>query len=115
MSALRIDDLPFSRIAHELVGDDHGVGITILFVEAPPGRGPSLHQHPYEEVFIVQDGEGRFVAGDEERTVGAGEILIVPANTPHKFTAIGDRPLRQIDIHVSPSFATEWLDEEDAA
>jgi hypothetical protein len=23
----------------------------------------------------------------------------------------GDGPLRQIDIHVSPSFSTEWLEE----
>ena len=44
-----------------LVGDDHGgVGITFLLVDASPGRGPALHQHPYEEIFIVQEGSARF-------------------------------------------------------
>jgi hypothetical protein len=39
MTVIRIEDLPFSAIAHELVGADHGVGITCLIVDAPPGRG----------------------------------------------------------------------------
>lgn len=111
MEVVRLDSLPFSSIAHELVGDEHGgVGICVLFVDAPPGRGPSLHKHPYEEIFILQEGRGTFWAGDEEREAGAGEILIVPAGVPHRFVNTGDGPLKQIDIHVSPSFATEWLE-----
>jgi mannose-6-phosphate isomerase-like protein (cupin superfamily) len=111
MQVLRQDELPFSAIAHELIGGDHDdLGITILFVDAPPGRGPSLHQHPYAEVFIIQEGEAQFVADGQERTVRAGDIVIVPADTPHAFTNTGDGPLRQIDIHVAPRFATEWLE-----
>lgn len=33
--------------------------------------------------------------------VTAGEIVIVPANTPHKFISQGDMPLQQVDIHVT--------------
>jgi mannose-6-phosphate isomerase-like protein (cupin superfamily) len=109
VTVIRVEDLPFSAIAHELVGTDHGVGITVLIVDAPPGRGPELHKHPYEEILIVQEGEGTFVVGDEELVVRAGEVAIVPPDTPHKFVNTGDGPLRQIDIHVSPSFSTEWL------
>jgi mannose-6-phosphate isomerase-like protein (cupin superfamily) len=109
MRLVRQNDLPMSNIARELVGDDHGSDITILFVEAEPGRGPALHQHPYQEVFVIQAGEALFVAGDEEATLRAGDILVVPPNTPHRFTATGDGTLRQIDIHVAPRFATEWL------
>ena len=109
MSVIRVEDLPCSAIAHELVGADHGVGVTCLIVDAPPGRGPELHKHPYEEIFIVQEGEGTFVVGEEELVVRAGEVAIVPPDTPHKFVNSGDGPLRQVDIHVSPSFSTEWL------
>lgn len=110
MSVVRIDELPFDVIARELVGAEHGgVGVCILFVDAAPGQGPSLHKHPYEEVFIVQEGRGTFVVGDEEIELGAGQIAIVPPDTPHRFVNSGDGPLRQIDIHVSPSFSTEWL------
>jgi mannose-6-phosphate isomerase-like protein (cupin superfamily) len=110
VSVIRIDDLPFSVIARELVGAEHGgVGVCILFVDAAPGQGPGLHKHPYEEVFIVQEGRGTFVVGDEEIELGAGQIAIVPPDTPHRFVNSGDGRLRQIDIHVSPSFSTEWL------
>jgi mannose-6-phosphate isomerase-like protein (cupin superfamily) len=45
----------------------------------------------------------------EERELGPGEIAIAPAGMPHAFTNTGDGPLRQIDIHLSRSFQTEWL------
>jgi mannose-6-phosphate isomerase-like protein (cupin superfamily) len=106
------DRLPFSVIASEFEGDDHGgAGISILFVDAPPGRGPGLHRHAYEEVFIVQEGQATFTAGDEEREVRAGEVVVVPPDTPHRFVNSGDGPLRQIAIHVNSRFVTEWLED----
>jgi mannose-6-phosphate isomerase-like protein (cupin superfamily) len=103
-------ELPLSNIARELVGADHGgLGACILFVDAPPGRGPSPHTHPYEEVLIVLEGEATVTVGDEEVVARAGDVVIVPADTPHAFTNTGDGPLRQIDIHLSPSFSTDWL------
>ena len=110
---VRQDDLPVSAIAHELVGDDHGgVGVCVILVDAPPGKGPSLHEHPYDEVFVVQAGRALFVAGDEEREVGEGEIVVVPAGTPHRFESTGPGRLRQVDIHVSPRCDTRWLGDD---
>jgi len=110
MPLIRQDSLPFSVIAHEFVGKDHGgVGVCILLVDAPPGRGPSMHRHPYEEIFLVQEGRGTFTVGDEQLEAVAGDIVIVPAQQPHSFVNTGDGPLRQVDIHVSPHFSTEWL------
>jgi mannose-6-phosphate isomerase-like protein (cupin superfamily) len=106
---VHIQDLPFSNIAHELVGQDHDVDACVIFVDAPPGRGPSLHTHPYAEILIVLEGRGSFTIGDEPREAGAGEVLIVPPGTPHAFTNTGETNLRQIDIHLSRSFRTEWL------
>jgi mannose-6-phosphate isomerase-like protein (cupin superfamily) len=110
MRVLSRSDLTETNFAHELVGDDHGgVGVSLILVEAPPGRGPSLHTHPYAEVFVVHDGEGTFVAGDEERVVRGGEIVIVPPETPHGFTNTGEAPLRMTNVHVNSRFVTEWL------
>jgi mannose-6-phosphate isomerase-like protein (cupin superfamily) len=110
MNVISQDQLPFSRIARELVGDDHGgLPVSLIFVDAPPGRGPGLHRHAYHELFLVQEGTGTFSAGDEERVVGAGEIVIVPPDTPHRFVNSGDRPLRMVTIHTSSRFGTEWL------
>ena len=109
---VRLDELPLSNIAREFVGADHGgVGICAILVEAPPGAGPSLHRHPYPEVLITQEGTATFLLGEdgERREVGAGEIVVVPAGQWHGFVNSGEGPLRQLDIHVSASFHTEWL------
>jgi len=111
MPVLKVADLPLSNIAHEFVGADHGgVGVCVIIVEAPPGRGPALHTHPSEELLLVQEGSGTFTLGDETVEVGAGELVVVPPGVPHGFKNTGEGVLKQIDIHVSPSFSTEWLD-----
>jgi mannose-6-phosphate isomerase-like protein (cupin superfamily) len=110
MHVINREQLPLSNIARELEGADHGgVGLCLIFVDAPPGRGPSLHRHDYDEVFITLEGEPTVIAGEEERVVGPGDIAIVPAGVPHRFVNSGDGPLRQIDIHLSPRFGTDWL------
>jgi mannose-6-phosphate isomerase-like protein (cupin superfamily) len=102
--------LPLSDIARELVGADHGeVGVCVIFVDAAPGEGPSLHRHPYEEILITLEGEATVIANDRELQIGPGDVVIVPLHTAHAFTNSGAAPLRQIDIHVSPIFDTEWL------
>src|SRR5262245_4719651 len=63
MPIIKRGQLPRSEIAHELVGAEHELDITLLFVDAEPGRGPALHRHPYAEVIIVQDGEADLTLG----------------------------------------------------
>ena len=111
MEIIKQEHLPRSSIARQLLGADHGLDITFLFVDAAPGRGPALHRHPYAEVFIVQEGQATFTVGAEQHEVRAGDIVVAHANEPHAFVNSGTGPLRQIDIHVSPRFSTEWLDE----
>jgi len=62
-------------------------------------------------VFIVQQGRPLFTVGAETLEGQPGQIIIVPPETPHKFVNIGDGPLRQIDIHASKRFITEWLED----
>jgi len=101
---LRIDQLPFEGMSHEFVGEEYGAPISMYFVNAAPGRGPVLHTHPYVETIIVQEGHGRITVGDQEREVTAGDIVVVPRETPHRFVNSGTTPLRQIDIHASARF-----------
>ena len=35
----------------EFQGHHLGAGVSFIVVDAPPGSGPRLHRHPYEEVF----------------------------------------------------------------
>jgi mannose-6-phosphate isomerase-like protein (cupin superfamily) len=111
MTVIDQASLPVDGNSHEFHGHEHGdVGISFLIVDAPPGAGPRLHRHPYEEVFIVQEGRATFYVGDDELDVGAGQIVVGPAGVPHRFVNSGEGRLRQIDIHVSPRMITEWLE-----
>jgi mannose-6-phosphate isomerase-like protein (cupin superfamily) len=74
------------------------------------GGGPRLHRHPYPETFIIRSGMGMFTVGGESIQGTAGQIVVVPAHTPHKFTNAGPYPLETIDIHESGRFITEWLE-----
>ncbi len=108
---LRPAELEQSGLARELVGDDYGgIPASVLFVDAEPGRGPRLHKHAYAELFFVIEGEATFTDGVEERVVRGGEAVIVGPDQPHAFVNSGTGRLRQIDVHLNPRFATEWLD-----
>jgi mannose-6-phosphate isomerase-like protein (cupin superfamily) len=65
-------------------------------------------------VIVVLEGEATLDDGIETRIVGRGDLAVIPAGQPHAFTNTGDTPLRQIDIHASPRFATEWLEQRRA-
>lgn len=72
------------------------------------------NSHPYEEVFIVQEGQATFTLGSDSIEVTAGQIVIAPAGVPHTFVNSGVGTPRQVDIHASPRFITIWYDENPA-
>ncbi|CCV15855.1 Cupin 2 conserved barrel domain protein [Mesorhizobium sp. STM 4661] len=95
----------------ELECGAYGSNSCLIFNYLPGiGGGPRLHQHPYSEIFIIRAGTGLFTVGDQEIETTAGQILIVPPNTPRKFTNLGPGPLETADIHENGSFVTEWLE-----
>jgi quercetin dioxygenase-like cupin family protein len=103
-------DLPLSNIAREFVGDDHGgIGITFLVVDAPPGRGPALHRHPYAEIFIVQEGEVTLTDGESERVIRAGDVAVVAAGRAARVHEHRRRPAAPDRHPPQPHFETEWL------
>lgn len=106
---LNRSDLTEAEFSRELEGEEYGVPASVIFVDAAPGEGPSLHVHAYAELFFVLDGEATFGDGEHERTVGAGAVVIVPPEQPHTFVNPGPGRLRQIDVHLNARFATRWL------
>jgi mannose-6-phosphate isomerase-like protein (cupin superfamily) len=104
-------DLGYGDDANEVQGHNHNATVSIIVVDAPPGSGPKLHRHPYEEVFVIQQGNVTFTAGDETIEATGGQVVVVPAGVAHKFTNSGTGRLLQVDIHASERFVTEWLED----
>lgn len=105
-----LTDPGYGDDTNEVKGHNHGAAVSIIVVDLPPGSGPKLHKHPYEEIFVVQEGSVTFTAGDETMDATAGQVVVVPAGVAHKFTNSGTGRLQQVDIHASGIFVTEWLE-----
>jgi mannose-6-phosphate isomerase-like protein (cupin superfamily) len=110
---INMNELPHRATSHTFEGYRYGdANVSLFLTDAPPGSGPRLHTHPYAEVFVVQEGQATFTAGDATIQATAGQIVVVPAGMPHKFVNSGSGRLRQISIHTSERMVTEWLEED---
>ena len=90
-------------------GADHGgAAVSFFMVDAAPGEGPRLHRHPYDEVFLVHEGEATFTVGDESIQAHRGQVVMGPRQVPHKFRNSGLGRLRMTTIHPSQRVIMEW-------
>ena len=111
-TVLERDDLAHDGQTFEFEGIHYqATEISFIWVDMPYGGKIRLHKHPYKEIFIIQEGVATFTVGSETLEAHAGQIIIVPAEIPHKFMNLSDRQLKQIDIHVNREFITEWLED----
>ena len=106
MPVINASDLPTGNLR----GADHGATISVILDHSEPGHGPRLHKHPYDETWVVIDGDLAFQAGDPHHQAGPGDIVIVPPDTPHKFTNNGPGRAHLVCIHANRTFVTEWLE-----
>ena len=110
MHHVRQEDLPFRGSSHHFVGADQGkVGVSVFLFSGAPGSGPGPHRHPYDEIQFIREGRGRYLVDGKEFEAGAGDILVIKAGEVHEFKCIGEVPLVQVDVHLSPTFIQENL------
>lgn len=91
-------------------GVDHGATISLIIDHSEPGHGPRLHRHPYDETWVVIDGNLTFHLADDQLQIGPGDIVIAPPGVPHKFTNDGPGRSHMVCIHAHPTVSTEWLE-----
>jgi quercetin dioxygenase-like cupin family protein len=110
----RASSLPSVRETGEFEGAEHGSDVSVIVVDAEPGRGPALHHHPYVETFVVQEGSARFEVDGETIEATAGDVVVAPPGAVHGFTTVGPGRTRMVNIHSAPRFETIWVDGGDA-
>lgn len=73
------------RLYEEFVRHDSmSVGLYVL----PAGASDPQQPHTEDEVYVVLRGRGRIRVGSEDRDVGPGSVVFVPAKLEHRFHSI---------------------------
>src|SRR2546427_769929 len=108
MHHVRQENLPFVGSSYEFVGTEQGhTSISVFLFYGKPGSGPGPHRHPYDEIQFIREGRGAWTVNGKTFEGSAGDIFVIKAGEIHSFKAVGDSPLVQLDVHLSPRFIQE--------
>jgi mannose-6-phosphate isomerase-like protein (cupin superfamily) len=85
MDAWEVSDVQSGRAYTEFVrAPDLSAGVYRL----PAGGTDPQQPHSEDELYYVVSGRGAIIVGDEQRPVGPGTVVFVPAQVPHRFVDI---------------------------
>jgi len=106
----------YGPLAHyfPLIGDGESPARTGIQVSAPGYVAP-MHSHPYVELLFVVEGETEvWLQGGEAAALrmAAGDCVQLPADVPHAFRTLGDKPMRLLGIHLSAKRVVNYLDRD---
>jgi quercetin dioxygenase-like cupin family protein len=91
-----------------LRGDHSGGQLSLTVIVVPPGAGPPLHTHDFDEAFYMLDGELTFQVDEAVVTRAAGESSFAPRNVPHALANQTDAPARYLLICSPAGFERHW-------
>lgn len=81
-------------------------GSMTIKVTLNPGHRMNYHSHEHrDEVWTVVAGEGRTIVDGVESKVTAGDVVRMPAGTPH--TIIADTPLQVIEVQIGEEISVQ--------
>jgi quercetin dioxygenase-like cupin family protein len=87
-----------------------GENATISQLLLKKGAVVPRHSHINEQYSWIISGALRFVFDDREILVGAGEILLIPANVAHSAVALEDT----VDVDIFAPRREDWIRKEDS-
>ncbi|MCL2438925.1 MAG: phosphomannose isomerase type II C-terminal cupin domain [Alphaproteobacteria bacterium] len=88
---------------------DKGQGFIVKRFEVNPGQRLSLQYHNHrQEVWAVASGVGEVQVGNDTRTVGSGDTIMIPMKSLHRITNIGKEVLTIVETQIGDN-----LDEAD--
>ena len=75
----------------------------IVAMSLKPGEdiGEEVHENN-DQLFIIADGEGEVLVGDETRPIEEDDLICVPAGTNHNVINTGEADLKIITIYTPP-------------
>jgi quercetin dioxygenase-like cupin family protein len=69
----------------------------LSLVDLEPHSVVEEHSHPHEQVGILLEGRAIFYIGDEQKTLGPGDMWRIPGNTRHRVVVL-DQRVKALDV-----------------
>lgn len=69
----------------------------LSYVTLDPKSEVAEHSHPHEQVGMVLEGRAIFHVGEEEKTLGPGDMYRIPGGVKHRVVTL-DQPVKALDI-----------------
>ncbi|SDZ37455.1 Cupin domain-containing protein [Saccharopolyspora shandongensis] len=99
------------RYTLKVGAEETGGMIGVMEGEIPPGSGPPLHVHQYEdEAFYLVEGRLQVFDEDREFTAEPGSFIYLPRGSAHRFKNISDTPARMLMLFVPSGFENFFLE-----
>jgi quercetin dioxygenase-like cupin family protein len=77
--------------------------LEVVLGRLEPGRGALPHAHPgIEQVCYLLAGHAVAEVAGERAELGPGDCCFFPADVPHVFTAVGERPAEVLVMYALP-------------
>ncbi|MBN1284176.1 MAG: cupin domain-containing protein [Anaerolineae bacterium] len=91
--------LKHGEVTHELLNEkssrfiaqtDNMMMVVVAFADGPQAEPDPPHSHPHEQITYVAEGELLFFLDGKPTTVGPGDVVVVPPNTPHTIQRLSE-------------------------
>jgi quercetin dioxygenase-like cupin family protein len=96
---------PVTRQA--VFGPDDSETFNFGVVSFSAGSRNKFHTHTSDQVLIVTEGSGTVATQEEQRTVTAGDVVLIPAGEEHWHGAPDETPMAHIAITAKGSQTTQ--------
>lgn len=102
-SKIVLQDVMYEQLSKTVDGkDEHGIEAYYMQIEVGGASGSQEYGHQGKELGVIIDGEGEFKIGSDTYHLQPGDSISFASDVPHKFTNIGDKPLRAFWVITPP-------------
>ena len=82
--------------------------VAVMTLQPGASSGDKMEAHENsEQTLLVVEGEIEGQMADENVTLKAGEFVLIPAGTPHRFTNKSDQPVVTFNVYAPPEYPAD--------
>lgn len=101
-----MDTLKWEKMADKVYRKyAYGSSMTVAYLKLLKGAFIPMHNHPYEQATHILEGKVEVEMQGKKYVVSKGDVLIIPANIPHSFTALEET----LDMDIFSPIRMDWI------